>query len=409
MRVKSPRWSNNLHLNITTRDRNLVGRLRVRIFTLVGYYLPGYKGGGPIRSIANLADHLGDSIDFYVYCLDRDMGDKEPYPGVVPDQWVPLGRTRVFHATDGPWAIGKLKREIQRVAPHYVYLNSFFSPWCFRYLLLRRFGLTPRVPVVLAPRGEFSPGALAIGWRKKRLFLFFAQGLCGLYRGLRWQVSSTRELSEVQAILGPDHDYRVAPNLPPRIDHLPTDPPAKPNKRSGHLRLVFCSRLSPKKNLTYLFPLLNQVRGTVELEIIGAPDQPGYEKDLQQAAGQIDSHIQTQFIGPLPHDRILSRLAGSHVFVLPTLGENYGHAILEAMLAGCPVLISDRTPWQDLAALQVGWEIPLEDPARWVAILQSLIDMDNERFQEMSRSAFGYARNYCAHPPVAENLALFTP
>jgi len=33
------------------------------------------------------------------------------------------------------------------------------------------------------------------------------------------------------------------------------------------------------------------------------------------------------------------------IFVLPTLGENFGHAIAEALSVGCPVIVTDTTPW----------------------------------------------------------------
>jgi glycosyltransferase involved in cell wall biosynthesis len=45
--------------------------------------------------------------------------------------------------------------------------------------------------------------------------------------------------------------------------------------------------------------------------------------------------------------------------VLPTYNENFGYVILEALLAGCPVILSDQPPWRDLEARQVGWTIPL--------------------------------------------------
>ena len=38
----------------------------MKVFTLAPHYLPGFKAGGPIRSIANLAAELGDEIDFRI-------------------------------------------------------------------------------------------------------------------------------------------------------------------------------------------------------------------------------------------------------------------------------------------------------------------------------------------------------
>lgn len=37
---------------------------KLRIFTFVGYYLPSYKAGGPIRTLANMVEGLRDEFEF---------------------------------------------------------------------------------------------------------------------------------------------------------------------------------------------------------------------------------------------------------------------------------------------------------------------------------------------------------
>ena len=48
---------------------------KVKILIFVGYYLPGYKGGGALRTIVNLVQHLGEEFDFWIVTRDRDLGD----------------------------------------------------------------------------------------------------------------------------------------------------------------------------------------------------------------------------------------------------------------------------------------------------------------------------------------------
>jgi hypothetical protein len=36
--------------------------IKLKIMTFVGSYLPGYKAGGPIRTLANIVDRLGDEF-----------------------------------------------------------------------------------------------------------------------------------------------------------------------------------------------------------------------------------------------------------------------------------------------------------------------------------------------------------
>src|SRR5690606_22656373 len=80
------------------------------------------------------------------------------------------------------------------------------------------------------------------------------------------------------------------------------------------------------------------------------------------------------------------------LFLFPTLGENFGHVILEALTAGCPVLISDRTPWRNLKQMEVGWDIPLEQPALFERALAECVEMGDAAHRHMSVRAESYAR-----------------
>ena len=52
---------------------------KIRILIFIDWFLPAYKAGGPIRSIANLVDNLHADFDFYIVTGDRDLGDKNPF------------------------------------------------------------------------------------------------------------------------------------------------------------------------------------------------------------------------------------------------------------------------------------------------------------------------------------------
>ena len=66
-------------------------------------------------------------------------------------------------------------------------------------------------------------------------------------------------------------------------------------------------------------------------------------------------------MGEVKHEKLHALLHEYDVMLLPTLGENFGHAIIEALDAGLPVVISDRTPWRNLEQAGVGADLPLED------------------------------------------------
>ena len=81
-------------------------------------------------------------------------------------------------------------------------------------------------------------------------------------------------------------------------------------------------------------------------------------------------------------------------FFLPTKGENFGHVIFEALTSGCVVLISDRTPWKELHGRNAGWALPLSDNRNFADKLRELCRMNEEVFNEKSKAAFQYAREF---------------
>lgn len=113
----------------------------MKILTLTDNYLPGYKAGGPVRSLANLIDRLGDEFHFKVITRDRDFGDVETYPGIVVGSWQPVSKAEVFYLTPQSLSLWALLRLIWATEKDVIYLHSFFSPvFTIKPLILRLLG-----------------------------------------------------------------------------------------------------------------------------------------------------------------------------------------------------------------------------------------------------------------------------
>ena len=139
---------------------------QMRILTLIDCYVPGFKHGGPIRTIANLVAQMPREFEFWILTSDRDRGDRAPYEGVPLDSWTERGHARVYYARHTA-RVSLLRTVIRDARPDVVYANSFFSPTTTSALLARRLGLVPRIPFIIAPRGEFAPSALGLKkWKK---------------------------------------------------------------------------------------------------------------------------------------------------------------------------------------------------------------------------------------------------
>ncbi len=378
------------------------------ILTLADYYLPGTHAGGALRSLANLISTLGSDLDFRVITRDRDWLSSERYHGITPGVWTPLGPAKVMYLAPEQTRPSTLRRVISETAHDVLYLNSLFSRiFTLSVLAYRRLGMIPRKPVVLAPRGQLTPGAIEINRRKKALFLTAAR-TAGLYRDITWQASSSDELREVHEHFDTGALARavVAPDLPTPWDQLAVI--AHRRKRSGALKATFISRIARKKNLHGAIELLRGVRSATEFDVYGPPEDPEYLRECQMAMGSLPPNVSARYVGALEYEEIAPTFAQYDVFLFPTLGENFGHVLIEALAAGCPVAVSDRMPFRDLESRGAGWVVPLEDPQRYRNALETCAAMEADQHARMSDAAREFARRVITDPePVEANRRLF--
>jgi glycosyltransferase involved in cell wall biosynthesis len=373
-------------------------KMKRRILTFADWYLPGRNAGGAVTAISNLIEMLGDEYLFYVYTRDRDSTDDQRYAGIRADCWERVGKAQVFYASK--ISLRSLRRQIREVEPDIIYMNSFFSRLTVKTLLLRKLGLLPPAAIVLAPRGEFSPGALKLKGLRKRLYLKVTFG-AGLYRDLLWQASSLLEEEHIRAMTargGTQNPGNIllAPDVPnPRLLSLPASA-TRPKKCPGAVRLVFLSRISRKKNLHFALELLSSADGQIELDIYGPVDDEAYWEACQEQIQRLPKSIRVNYKGSVPQEHVPGVFGGYHFHLLPTLGENFGYVILEALAAGCPVVVSDETPWRDLSRKAAGWELPLGDREQWRQAIQRGVKMDEASYQAFSRGARSYFEEWMA-------------
>lgn len=371
-----------------------------KILVIATHYLPGYKAGGPIRTLSNLVDRLGDEFNFYILTTDRDLKDEQPYPNIVHQTWQPVGKAFVRYLATDEQTWRNLRHIIQTCTEaEVIYINSFFAPLCVKtFFLVRR--LLPSLPVIVAPRGEFSSGALRIKRLKKRLFLNLTKSL-RLYRGVYWQSTSMTESQDIQRVISKNAPIINAPNLT-SYEKNQIDSPPPPEKLLQQSRLVFISRISPKKNLGFALEILQNCSEKIHFDIYGPIDDASYWESCQTQIKQMPAHIQVNYKGVLKPEDVIPTFSLYHGFLFPTHGENFGHVILESLSAGCLVMTSDQTPWQDLLEHHIGWigkTTVLDD---FQEAIQELSLMNNAEFQRRSQIARDYAARYVSNPDHLE-------
>ena len=344
------------------------------VLVFVSHYFPAYKAGGQLRTIVNMVEHLSGEFEFWIVTRDRDLGDEISFQSVKKDVWQNVGKAKVYYVSPSKQTLRKLAKLIADTPHDILYLNSFFSfTFSIKPLLAVKYYGASRKPVILAPRGEFSEGALNLKQEKKYVYVKLSQ-MIGLYNNILFQASSKHEMNDIVTALNmPKEQIRIAMDLPEKKVLGIEGPEACKIKPSGTLKVIFLSRLSPMKNLVFALKVLQLVTRNVKFDVYGPREDSSYWSACRKLIDELPENVKVQYCGSVTPDEVKSTFACYDLFLFPTLGENYGHVIAESLSVGTPVLISDQTPWKNLEVDGLGWELPLTSLHGFVEKLECFV------------------------------------
>ena len=392
----------NQQVNLTTLNTE-----RPVILVFVSYYLPGYKSGGPVRSIANLVDKLSDDFCFHIITSDRDWTDSESYKDIQVDAWNTVGKAQVFYLSPKNCSFAFISNILSTEVYDVLYLNSFFDVvFTQKPLWAMRLGLSPIKPLIIAPRGEFSPGAFSLKYWKKAPYTWIASKI-NLFKHVVWQASSEHEALDIQSSMqyAKFKTIVIASDIPADVQ-LISPSPIQP---SNALRVLFLSRITPKKNLDFALSIMMKVKVPIVFNIYGPIGEGDYWKQCQDLMNELPANVNVQYLGVLSHADVPEVFQSHDLFLFPTHGENYGHVIMESLSVGTPVLIADTTPWRNLEEVGVGWDVSLNREQDFLQHINATSKLsDNDRMEWRKRIVI-YARKISVEPELVDaNKRLFS-
>jgi glycosyltransferase involved in cell wall biosynthesis len=359
-----------------------------RILTISPFYLP-YEATGPVQTIRNMVSALGEDYQFYVVTSDsgRSGSDIHVHNG---RSWKEVEGAKVAYIQREESTIIKIISIIKNTDHDIIYINTFFS---FLYSLVPIitnfiFRSSPK-PVVLAPRGQFSEGAISINGFVKQVYVHLFR-ITGLHRWLVWQASAETEKQDIVRTMGENVKTIVARDLPSKPSTK--ESPEWKAKQRKKLNILFLSRIDQKKNIKYALKILKDIKLSVVFNIVGPVSDSRYWSECKSIIKTMPNNIDISYKGSVDHSDVKSVMASHDLFFFPTKGENYGHVIQEALSVGTPVLISDQTPWQDLESAGVGWDVPLSTPERFREVIEQCHAKSEEEYWEWRHQILEWER-----------------
>lgn len=367
-----------------------------KVLMMADYFTPGFKAGGPIVSITNLAESLIQSA--HVYCIvgDRDWTDEKPYAGIKTDSWL-SNEINLYYTDRNKFSVQVLLKICQELQPDIIIANSFFSPFTRVLFYCLSFG-TLKTKTAIFVRGELNSGALSNKGFIKQLFKKLLV-ILGVARKVVWIATSPKELEEIKIALGDNISHKLISNLPKQ----PLKRDITIFKSPHSVKFAFIGRIDPMKNLAFFLESLTLISGgNIIFDIYGPIRDIKYWNTCKEIINRVNNNsIKIQYLGAIEPPNISSTLCDYHFFIQPSISENFGHSIYDALANRLPVIISNTTPWNNLYDKQAGWDLAL-DKAKWIPVIYQCLEMDNNHYVSMSDSAFKYAES--EYKNIAQNV-----
>ena len=374
----------------------------MRLLHVIPTYVPAWRHGGPVAATHGLCKALAArGHEVTVFTTDVHGTGTLDVPRAAPvvvdgvTVWYfPVAAPRRLYRSPAMGAALVPGGGLQGVAAFdLVHLHSVFLwPTAAAARAARRAG----VPYLVAPRGMLVSDLLRRRGRlRKRLWIRLVERRT-LARAAAIHATSELEAADLARLglglaLPP---VRVVPNGV-EIEPLLPDAPLSPAVRAALAcpgLLLFLGRVSWKKGLDRLVAALAHAPQAT-LAIAGN-DEEGYLATVERLAAEAGVAARVLRLGPVHGADKAALLHGAAALVLPSYSENFGNVVLEAMAAGCPVVVTPEVGLAATVAETGAGVVTSGEPALLGAALGRLLADPAARAAMGSRGAEAAARHF---------------
>jgi glycosyltransferase involved in cell wall biosynthesis len=360
--------------------------------TIAGLY---ESSGGTSRVIPILCEELaklGVSVDVITQRLRQIQESYSvPDPELVRTNLVDgycIARLRIVYAPRLRSFIGQVCED-RRI--EIVHDNGIWLPANHAAIDVAR---NKRIPLVVSPHGMLEPWALAYrAWKKK----------------IAWRLYEKRDLASVRLFFatsleeatslrkcGCQQPIAVVP-IGVSLPELTEQGAKKPGPKIA----LFLSRIHPKKGLPTLVEAWKRVMPRGWRMIVAGPDEGGHRGAVEKAVRAVGLGNAFEFVGPVKDDAKGALFRQADVFILPTMSENFGMVVTEALAHAVPVITTTGAPWKGLVEHSCGWWVRPEVGELANAIKDATTLSDGER-EAMGMRGRAWVEREFSWPSVAQ-------
>ncbi|MGB7426595.1 MAG: hormogonium polysaccharide biosynthesis glycosyltransferase HpsP [Microcoleaceae cyanobacterium] len=358
--------------------------------------------GGPSQMVRGLSAALANQgVEVTVLTTDANGDNAQPPLEVPLNQPVQEDGYTVRYFRCSPFRRYKFSANLLswlwQNATDYdlAHIHALFSPISSISAAILR---SRQLPYILRPLGTLDPADLKKKRQLKQIYanLLERPNIAGA-AALHFTSAEEARISERFGVSTEDIVMPLGVDPPVAVSSTPPESGQCP-------RILFLSRIEPKKGLDILIPALEKVLASgIEFQFILAgsnPQDPGYERKIQQQIQQSTLSQYTTLTGFVTGEKKAALLDSADLFILPSYYENFGIAVAEAMVAGVPVVISKGVQiWPAVQQAQAGW-VGLGEVSEMTNLIQIALQSATER-QVRGLNAQAYALEHYSWEAIA--------
>ena len=233
-------------------------------------------------------------------------------------------------------------------------------------------------------------GALSTKSFKKKWYLKLIQ-LMGLTKNIVWHITSEDERKGInQYFPTPDTRFILLGNIP----QLPAKEITHSEKSASILHIIYASIITEKKNLHYTLESLRYCTSSIYFSIYGVIKEGDYWKQCEAIISSLPENIQVKYYGAFKPTEMQQLVSKHNAFILLSKGENFSHAIFEALGTGRPIITSHFTAWNNLSPLKAGWNLTIDNARDTALAVDKIAQFDNNEWQTYLYGAHQLAEAY---------------
>ena len=378
----------------------------MKILHVVPTYLPAVRYGGPIYSVHALCQNLaaaGHEVHVFTTSVDGPQDSDVSHDAAVERDGVQV------HYSRSRW-LRRLYYSAELAAQLSANIGQFdvvhlHSVFLFPTLAGARASVRAKVPYVLSPRGmlvrdliERRSASTKRGWIR----VFERTNLSHATRIHLTSREEERALVDLGLALAPTSIIPNGVNAPSAFSADAVSSDVRTLIAEGFDILSF-GRISWKKGLDRL---IEAMVGLPDARvIIAGNDEDGLAPKLRSAAEQLglDNRLRVlpRHIGETDKEALF---AAARVFVLPSLSENFGNVVAEAMIRGLPVVVTERVGAAEVVQASGGGIVTGSGPNDIAAAVVGLL-ASNDRLATIGAAGAKYARERLTWSGIALRFA----